>query len=192
MKPDLNNGQLVRWDDDRGFGFIMPREGGKEVFLHIAVIKTVGRRPRVGDLVSYELVTGSDGRSRASSASIKGVAASKPLILPKVQATPSKWKLKGGQFVKSIISPIVVVTVIVTIALIDQESRPSRSPTIISSMLRPGCIIKGNISYNTGNRLYHIPGMENYDQTVINPQNGEKWFCSESAAVAAGWTKATR
>lgn len=188
MKPESNNGQLIRWDDDKGFGFIMPREGGKEVFLHISVVKTVGRRPRVGDTILYQLVTGSDGRNRASSASIKGVAPSKPLILPKVQASPSKWKLKAGQFVKALIAPIVLVT----IALVDQEFRPSRSPTIIASILRPGCVIKGNISHNTGNRLYHLPGMENYEQTVINTSNGEKWFCSETAALAAGWTKATR
>ncbi|MDJ1170725.1 cold shock domain-containing protein [Roseofilum sp. BLCC_M154] len=36
MKPTLHKGQLATWKDDRGFGFIQPDNGGKEVFLHIS------------------------------------------------------------------------------------------------------------------------------------------------------------
>jgi hypothetical protein len=53
-----------------------------------------------------------------------------------------------------------------------------------------GCTIKGNISLNTGERIYHIPGQEHYDETVITPSKGERWFCSESDAQAAGWRRA--
>lgn len=52
-----------------------------------------------------------------------------------------------------------------------------------------GCNIKGNISYNTGERIYHMPGQEYYWQTRINLLKGERWFCSEAAARAAGWRK---
>ena len=47
-----------------------------------------------------------------------------------------------------------------------------------------GCSIKGNISKNTGERIYHTPGQEYYAQTRIN--SGERWFCSEADARAAG------
>ncbi len=50
--------------------------------------------------------------------------------------------------------------------------------------------IKGNISYTTGERIYHVPGCEYYAQTVINTDYGERWFSSEAEAVAAGWRKA--
>ena len=53
-----------------------------------------------------------------------------------------------------------------------------------------GCPIKGNISYTTHERIYHVPGQKYYWATRINPFKGEKWFCSEAAAVAAGWRKA--
>ncbi|NJN90727.1 MAG: cold shock domain-containing protein, partial [Leptolyngbyaceae cyanobacterium SL_5_14] len=69
MKPGLNKGQLVKWNDDRGFGFIKPSESSREVFLHISAIKTTGRRPKVGDTIFYELVTEADGKIRASGAS---------------------------------------------------------------------------------------------------------------------------
>lgn len=53
-----------------------------------------------------------------------------------------------------------------------------------------GCSIKGNISVNTGERIYHIPGQEDYWRTRINWLKGERWFCSEMAARQAGWRNA--
>jgi len=52
------------------------------------------------------------------------------------------------------------------------------------------CNIKGNISINSGERIYHVPGQEYYSATKISPQHGERWFCSEGEARAAGWRKA--
>ncbi len=51
------------------------------------------------------------------------------------------------------------------------------------------CLIKGNTNFNTGERIYHVPGDPYYDATVIEPANGERMFCSEAEAVAAGWRK---
>lgn len=51
------------------------------------------------------------------------------------------------------------------------------------------CNIKGNISYNTGEKIYHVLGQRYYESTVINTEKGERWFCSEAEAVAAGWRK---
>lgn len=50
------------------------------------------------------------------------------------------------------------------------------------------CIIKGNISDR--GRIYHVPGNENYTDTRINTARGERWFCSEAEAQAAGWRAA--
>jgi micrococcal nuclease len=52
-----------------------------------------------------------------------------------------------------------------------------------------GCVIKGNIS-SSKEKIYHLPGCEDYDKTVINESAGERWFCTEEEAVAAGWRKA--
>jgi endonuclease YncB( thermonuclease family) len=53
------------------------------------------------------------------------------------------------------------------------------------------CAIKGNISAK-GTKIYHMPGQEFYSRTRINEAKGERWFCSEAAARAAGWRKARR
>ncbi len=49
------------------------------------------------------------------------------------------------------------------------------------------CVIKGNISYKTGEKIYHIPGWKDYDSTVINAEYGERYFCTEWEAYKAGW-----
>jgi micrococcal nuclease len=53
-------------------------------------------------------------------------------------------------------------------------------------------VIKGNISYTTGEKIYHVPGGEFYEATVIDEATGERWFCTEAEAVAAGWRKSKR
>jgi micrococcal nuclease len=53
-------------------------------------------------------------------------------------------------------------------------------------------LIKGNISLTTGEKIYHVPGGYYYDDTVIDEAKGERWFCTEAEAVAAGWRKSKR
>ena len=60
------------------------------------------------------------------------------------------------------------------------------------SLYDPSCNIKGNISINSGEKIYHVPGQHDYAQTRISMQYGERWFCSEADARAAGWRKAYR
>lgn len=54
-----------------------------------------------------------------------------------------------------------------------------------------GCLIKGNIN-RRGDRIYHMPFHQHYGRTRIDENNGERWFCSEEEAQAAGWRRALR
>lgn len=53
----------VKWfDEAKGYGFIVPNEGGKEVFVHYSSIEGNGFKTlKEGDLVSYELTEGPKG-----------------------------------------------------------------------------------------------------------------------------------
>lgn len=53
-------------------------------------------------------------------------------------------------------------------------------------------MVKGNISQSIGDKIYHVPGQENYTETVISPNADERWFCTEDEATANGWRKALR
>lgn len=49
-----------------------------------------------------------------------------------------------------------------------------------------GCPIKGNIN-RSGERIYHTPWSPWYSRTIVSESQGERWFCSEDEALAAGW-----
>lgn len=51
-----------------------------------------------------------------------------------------------------------------------------------------GCPIKGNIS--KFGQIYHTPWSRWYTRTSINVAKGERWFCDEAEALAAGWRPA--
>jgi uncharacterized membrane protein YsdA (DUF1294 family)/cold shock CspA family protein len=57
-------GTLKTWNDERGFGFIEPAQGGDEVFVHIKACRS-GLRPQPGQRLTFELGIGTDGRERA-------------------------------------------------------------------------------------------------------------------------------
>jgi len=65
-------GILRSWNDERGFGFIVPSEGGKDVFFHISAFSNRDRRPEVGQIVTYAKFTDDQGRPRASKATLPG------------------------------------------------------------------------------------------------------------------------
>lgn len=54
------------------------------------------------------------------------------------------------------------------------------------------CVIKGNVSIDTSEKIYHVPGGAFYDETIIRPDFGERWFCTEAEAIANGWRKSER
>ena len=51
-----------------------------------------------------------------------------------------------------------------------------------------GCAIKGNITRS--GRIYHMPWSRWYGRTRIELAKGERWFCDERQALAAGWRPA--
>ena len=53
------------------------------------------------------------------------------------------------------------------------------------------CKIKGNIS-SKGEKIFHLPGGIYYDRTKISKQKGERWFCTVSEALNAGWRQSKR
>lgn len=58
-------GTLKIWNDDRGFGFIDPIQGGQEIFVHIKAFVPRSGRPQVNQLLSFEVELGPQGKKRA-------------------------------------------------------------------------------------------------------------------------------
>jgi CspA family cold shock protein len=57
----------VKWfNATKGYGFIQPQDGSKDVFVHISAVERAGIRAlNEGDKVSYEVQAGRDGKSSA-------------------------------------------------------------------------------------------------------------------------------
>lgn len=62
-------GQITDWDDDKGFGFVMPNGGGERTFIHISAFQRGSRRPVAGDFISY--LPGKDSRGRLQAREIR-------------------------------------------------------------------------------------------------------------------------
>jgi len=60
-----SRGRLVNWNDDRGFGFISPSEGGPDVFVHASAFVKEGRHIEIGHEYEFDIETGKDGRPKA-------------------------------------------------------------------------------------------------------------------------------
>jgi cold shock CspA family protein len=271
MMAVVKTGKLKTWKDDRGFGFIRPDDGGKDVFIHISALKDMSRRPNVGDIIHYQVGTDSSGKIKATLASIQGVARvapSKPRShQPRQQQIhsrqrPSRVRRKANRYLQGLIL-LPILFLIFTVAdrlqrpspttrstpspattplsttsrapsptpritpsptttpsptpritpspATSRASSPTTSTTTTSStpsstasnpaptsssqesvVGQSGCNIKGNISQTSGRRLYHLPGMEDYENTIIRTENGERWFCSEQEAINNGWVRAPR
>ena len=59
----------VKWfNAEKGYGFIQPDEGGKDVFVHVSAVEQAGMRSlQEGQKIGYEVVA--DRRTGKSSAS---------------------------------------------------------------------------------------------------------------------------
>ena len=58
-------GKIADWNNEKGFGFINPDEGGKNVFVHISSFADRQARPMANQAVSYELKADEKGRIQA-------------------------------------------------------------------------------------------------------------------------------
>lgn len=59
-------GTLAKWNDERGFGFIKPDGGGKDVFVNIKSFQRASPRPSEGLRLEYLVEQAQDGRLRAA------------------------------------------------------------------------------------------------------------------------------
>ncbi|HJV70257.1 cold shock domain-containing protein [Ideonella sp.] len=105
--PMRLTGTLRSWNDDRGFGFIAPRHGGVEVFVHISALPRDGTRPTVGETVTYELGRGRDGNPQAVKVMRQAVGA--PSDAPRRSHPPRSARRSVGV-------PVIALVMVVALA----------------------------------------------------------------------------
>ena len=63
----MANGTVKWFNTTKGFGFIAPETGGKDVFVHISAVERAGLTGLADDQkVTFDIESGRDGRESAS------------------------------------------------------------------------------------------------------------------------------
>ncbi len=62
-------GKVTKWNDEKGFGFVLTNDGKKETFVHISAFKDKSTRPQISQLISYEIIKDASGRAQAANVS---------------------------------------------------------------------------------------------------------------------------
>lgn len=104
-KSMRTHGTLSKWNDDKGFGFIRPADGEKEIFVHISAFPRDGVRLKVGEVISFEQFDSPDGKKKAQAVMRPGSTRAKPLPY-----SPKRAKKDGSS-----ISLIAVVLGVIAI-----------------------------------------------------------------------------
>lgn len=101
-------GNLAKWNDDRGFGFIAPTQGGPEVFVHVSAFPRDGQRPTIGERLTFEIEIDKDAKKHA-----------KNLLCPgrTIPRTSRRYEPSGRREKPSILGRIVLFAVIVALAV---------------------------------------------------------------------------
>ena len=67
-----SKGKITSWNDDKGYGFITPLAGGKQIFVHVSALSNRSRRPEVNEVVTYSVSKDKQGRPCAANATLVG------------------------------------------------------------------------------------------------------------------------
>jgi len=65
-------GKIVEWNTSRSFGFIRSQFNSNDIFIHISDFKDKQYKPKIGDIIDYEVGTGKDNKKKAIKAIQEG------------------------------------------------------------------------------------------------------------------------
>ena len=96
-------GTLVQWNDDRGFGFVQPAQGGHNLFVHVSAFPRDGRRPQLHERLSFGVAPGQNGKKQAVAVqrpeAAGGAPSRPPLDTPRRQQISTSSSSGSGRLV---------------------------------------------------------------------------------------------
>ena len=121
-------GDLVDWNDERGFGFVQPATGAR-LFVHISAFERALRRPGAGDKVAFVRGPGKNGRPAVTVARIVGATA------PPRPAEPTPERVESAQLARAL--RLLAAAILLAVAVVLRVS-----PLIVA-----GYMILGAVSF---------------------------------------------
>ncbi|MEO8020369.1 cold shock domain-containing protein [Polaromonas sp.] len=89
----LFEGTLKSWNDDKGFGFISPSQGGQDIFVHISEYRLRGR-PVLNEALTFEVKLNPQGKK--SAVNVQGVGAQQAGYQPVRSSSPVRVSRSGN------------------------------------------------------------------------------------------------
>lgn len=65
-------GKILKWNEEKAFGFIVPNGGGEHVFIHKTALSNRKRTPQVNDVITFSITKDKQGRYCADNATFSG------------------------------------------------------------------------------------------------------------------------
>lgn len=107
-------GKLATWNDEKGFGFIEPFDGGQRLFIHISAFARPARRPEAGRVVTYTISADEQGRPRAEKATMAGDAIPN-VRRPKRRMPKERKQKRGGRAIAALVSTSFFLVLVVAV-----------------------------------------------------------------------------
>lgn len=160
-------GILKQWNIEKGFGFIRPDDGGKDIFIHISTFPKDGVAPRLGEKIRYEISADQNGKPKAVHIERLDVTPIKTNSAPKRSNHRSQSNNSSGIFPLTI-GLLIVIAIIYTVygkyqhyQLANQEVTPSYTYTPSQVVSTP----PSTIQFSCDGRQ-HCSQMHSYEEAV--------------------------
>ena len=85
------SGNIIKWNDEKGFGFVVPKGGSQPVFVHARGFSNRQRRPLLDTAISYDL--GSDAQGRCCAVNVRFADENQASIELRFSLSPMLWAL---------------------------------------------------------------------------------------------------
>jgi cold shock CspA family protein len=163
-------GKLDKWNDDRGFGFITPTRGGEPVFVHISAFPHDGRRPQLGEALTFEVEPAGDGKKRAIKVERSG-AAPRPRVpvAPRDTSTRPHRPARRGSFAGTVIGALLLAGVGAFASMQFNAARSGFRPSMESAPA-PSALPQSAQSFRCDGRT-HCSQMTSCDEAKFFLQN---------------------
>ncbi len=107
MSDTVFTGKLRQWNKDKGFGLIGQAKSKRDIFIHESELKNLSRKPKVGDTISYQIITSENGKTQAINGYIKGVSAAQVVVNKQSNSIQ-----KLVTFVAIFVSIVIIVNIV--------------------------------------------------------------------------------